>query len=72
MLKLLSVSGELAWLVVQHFLLSLHYGTKYYYQTIPRIITLWLDLGTEVFRGGQRPTEFVPDDQSGIFIDKSI
>lgn len=53
----LSLSGELAWLVVQHYLLSLHYGTKYYYQTIPRIVTLWLDLGTEVYRGGQRPTE---------------
>lgn len=42
------LSGETASLVISNYLRSLAYGTKYVYQTLPRILTLWLDLGTQL------------------------
>ncbi|KAL2062316.1 hypothetical protein VTL71DRAFT_6582 [Oculimacula yallundae] len=40
--------GETAKLVIENYFRALSYGTKYIYQTLPRILTLWLDLGTQV------------------------
>ena len=37
--------GETAKLVCQNYLRSLPWGTKYIFQTLPRFLTLWLDLG---------------------------
>lgn len=48
MANFLSVNGETAKLVIQNYLRSLGYGAKYIYQTLPRILTLWLDLGSQV------------------------
>lgn len=42
------LSGSLIKLVIENFVRSTVYGTKYYYQTLPKILTLWLDLGMEV------------------------
>ena len=42
--------GEMAKLVIENYLRSLTYGTKYIYQTLPRLLTLWLDLGTQVIQ----------------------
>ena len=42
------VTGEIARLVIENYLRSLNFGTKYLYQTLPRILTLWLDLGAQV------------------------
>ncbi|KAI9795604.1 MAG: serine/threonine-protein kinase M1 [Piccolia ochrophora] len=42
------VTGETAKLVIHNYLRSLCFGTKYIFQTLPRILTLWLDLGFEV------------------------
>lgn len=42
------IIGETAKLVIENYLRSLSYGTKYIYQTLPRVLTLWLDLGTQV------------------------
>lgn len=42
------LTGEVAKLVVENYLRSLSYGTKYLYQTLPRILTLWLELGTRM------------------------
>ena len=42
------LTGEMAKLVIENYFRSLNHGTKYIYQTLPRIITLWLDLGTQV------------------------
>lgn len=42
------ITGETAKLVIQSYLRSLSYGAKYIFQTLPRILTLWLDLGFEV------------------------
>ncbi|KAH8660790.1 protein kinase-like protein rad3 [Tricladium varicosporioides] len=44
------LTGETAKLVIENYLRSLSYGTKYIYQTLPRILTLWLDLGTQVIQ----------------------
>ncbi|KAI5198982.1 hypothetical protein AUEXF2481DRAFT_78310 [Aureobasidium subglaciale EXF-2481] len=41
------ISGELTKLVIENYLRSVPFGSKYWYQTIPKIITLWLDLGME-------------------------
>ncbi|KAL9130247.1 MAG: hypothetical protein Q9217_001540 [Psora testacea] len=41
------ITGETAKLVVENYLRSLAFGAKYIYQTMPRILTLWLDLGTD-------------------------
>ncbi|KAF2733102.1 hypothetical protein EJ04DRAFT_295336 [Polyplosphaeria fusca] len=42
------LAGEMTKLVIENFIRSTVYGTKYYYQTIPKLLTLWLDLGMEV------------------------
>ncbi|KAF2097301.1 hypothetical protein NA57DRAFT_41563 [Rhizodiscina lignyota] len=42
-------TGETAKLVIDNFTRSLGFGAKYYYQTVPKILTLWLDFGQEVY-----------------------
>ena len=44
-----SSTANLAYLVCKQYGKSLAYGTKYLYQSLPRMLTLWLDLGTAVF-----------------------
>jgi serine/threonine-protein kinase ATR len=54
------LTGECAKLVIESYTRSLVYGTKYYYQTIPKLLTLWLDLGMLVAnppRGEPRDTQ---------------
>jgi len=41
------VTGEMAKLVIENYLRSLNFGTKYLHQTLPRILTLWLELGAQ-------------------------
>ncbi|KAI1337113.1 phosphatidyl inositol 3-kinase-like protein [Xylariaceae sp. FL0016] len=42
------LTGETAKLVVENYIRSLNYGTKYLYQTLPRILTLWLELAAQL------------------------
>ena len=42
------VAGEVTRLVIENYLRSLNSGTKYLYQTLPRILTLWLDMGAQL------------------------
>ena len=42
------ITGEMAKLVIENFIRSLSGGTKYIYQTLPKVLTLWLDLGAEL------------------------
>ncbi|KAH7316595.1 hypothetical protein B0I35DRAFT_354216 [Stachybotrys elegans] len=42
------ITGEIARLVIENYVRSLNSGTKYLYQTLPRILTLWLDLGANI------------------------
>lgn len=41
------ITGETAKLVIENYLRSLAFGAKYIYQTLPRILTLWLELGSD-------------------------
>ncbi|KAL8729547.1 MAG: hypothetical protein Q9166_004627 [cf. Caloplaca sp. 2 TL-2023] len=41
------LSGEMAKLVVENYIRSLAYGAKYIHQTLPRALTLWLELGVD-------------------------
>ncbi|XP_077988664.1 serine/threonine-protein kinase ATR-like [Glandiceps talaboti] len=40
--------GEIVLYVVKHFGHSLQYGNQYIYQSMPRLLTLWLDFGAKV------------------------
>ena len=44
------ITGEMAKLVIENYLRSLTMGAKHIHQTLPRILTLWLELGTDVGR----------------------
>ncbi|KAF2633644.1 hypothetical protein BU25DRAFT_381226 [Macroventuria anomochaeta] len=48
------LAGSLIKLVIENFVRSTVYGTKYYYQTLPKILTLWLNLGTDVMNVAPR------------------
>jgi len=50
------LSGEIARLVIENYLRSLNSGTKYLYQTLPRILTLWLDLGAQTDKAPEGKT----------------
>lgn len=50
------LTGETTKLVIENYIRSVPFGTKYWYQTIPKIFTLWLDLGMDALsrpRGDQ-------------------
>ena len=53
------LNGEMAKLVIENYLRSAMFGCKYLFQTVPKLLTLWLDFGVEVNRGISRE---VPDD----------
>lgn len=48
------LSGEHSKLIIENFTRALAFGSKYVYQAAPKIITLWLDLGTEVVEQTKR------------------
>jgi serine/threonine-protein kinase ATR len=41
--SIFSLSGEATKLVIDNYLRSLTYGTKYVFQTLPKLLTLWLE-----------------------------
>lgn len=47
------LSGEITRIVIENYLRSLHSGTKYLYQTLPRVLTLWLDLGAQMDKSAE-------------------
>jgi len=52
------LTGELGKLMIENYLRALHQGTKYLSQTLPRIITQWLELAAQVNK--------VPEGKKGI------
>jgi serine/threonine-protein kinase ATR len=42
------LSGECTKLVIDNYLRSMFFGPKYLYRTVPKVLTLWLDLGQEI------------------------
>lgn len=41
------LSGELGRALIGNYFRALHFGTKYLYQTLPRILTLWLEMAAQ-------------------------
>ncbi|KAF2398341.1 hypothetical protein EJ06DRAFT_538889 [Trichodelitschia bisporula] len=41
-------TGDVTKLVIENYVRSMTFGAKYYYQTVPKMLTLWLDFGMEV------------------------
>ena len=39
--------------IIRHYGHTLEYGSKYIYQSMPRMLTLWLDYGCNVPDGGE-------------------
>ena len=42
------VSGEAVKLVIENYMRALHYGSKYIFQAMPKVLTLWLEQASEV------------------------
>ena len=42
------VTGQVTRLVVENYVRALGHGTKYLHQSLPRVLTLWLDLGASI------------------------
>lgn len=53
------IFGEMTKLVIENYLRSVPFGSKYWYQTIPKIITLWLDLGMECLSKTRGDAQYV-------------
>jgi serine/threonine-protein kinase ATR len=42
-------------LVIENFMRSMVFGAKYYHQTVPKMLTLWLDLGADLHAAEKNP-----------------
>lgn len=47
------LSGELTKLVIDNSLRSIPFGNKYWHETIPRVLTLWLQLGMDSLKAAR-------------------
>ena len=47
------LGGEMTRLVVENLMRSIPFGNKYWHQSIPKVLTLWLDLGMETLQKGR-------------------
>ncbi|KAI9726160.1 MAG: serine/threonine-protein kinase M1 [Chrysothrix sp. TS-e1954] len=61
------LSGETARLVIENYLRSMQYGCKYLFETLPKLLTLWLDFGIEITRNVSKE---VPDDVRNLSIER--
>lgn len=55
------MTGELTKLVIDNSLRSIPFGNKYWHETIPRILTLWLELGTDCMVKGPREDQNISE-----------
>lgn len=46
-------TGEMVKMVIENLMRSVPFGTKYWHETIPKLLTLWLDLGMEALTRGK-------------------
>ena len=64
-------SGENVKLIIDNFLRAMGFGAKYNHETVPKLLTLWLDLGLEVHNIPSRQAK-EPDNASKIdWLEKS-
>ena len=54
------IVGETAKLVIENYLRSLAYGSKYILQTLPKILSLWLQLGDDVAKSDEHNQQYGP------------
>ncbi|KAK5108367.1 hypothetical protein LTR62_008397 [Meristemomyces frigidus] len=43
-------AGEMTKSVIENLMRSIPFGNKYWHETIPKVLTLWLDLGLEILK----------------------
>ena len=48
------LSGEMTRLVIENLLRSIPFGNKYWHQSIPKLLTLWFELGMETLHKASR------------------
>lgn len=48
------LTGECIKLAIDNYLRSMAFGSKYYYETVPKVLTLWLDFGAEIAEDDSR------------------
>ena len=48
------LTGECVKLAIENYLRSMVNGAKYYYETVPKVLTFWLDFGAEIVMDEQR------------------
>ena len=67
---------EVVVFVVKHFWQSLRYGNQYIYQSLPRLLSLWLDYGASVVEAEKkeraRQTQGAPQSQKLTNMKKSL
>nr|XP_022332154.1 serine/threonine-protein kinase ATR-like isoform X2 [Crassostrea virginica] len=71
-----SKQWEVVVFVVKHFWQSLRYGNQYIYQSLPRLLSLWLDYGASVVEAEKkeraRQTQGAPQSQKLTNMKKSL
>ncbi|KAK5718407.1 serine/threonine-protein kinase M1 [Elasticomyces elasticus] len=55
------LSGETTKAVIENLMRSIPFGNKYWHETIPKVLTLWLDLGLETQSRGQKEDQTIYD-----------
>ncbi|KAK1813304.1 serine/threonine-protein kinase M1 [Friedmanniomyces endolithicus] len=55
------LSGEMTKAVVENLMRSIPFGNKYWHETIPKVLTLWLDLGLETLSRAPREDHAIYD-----------
>ena len=51
--------SEFLQFIIRHYGHALEYGSKYIYQCMPRMLSLWLDFGSTVPDEGERNVELL-------------
>jgi hypothetical protein len=63
-----SLSGEASKLVVDNYLRSLAHGNKYVFQSLPKVLTLWLEHASAV----EQPFDPKRGDNAWVFIQSCL
>ena len=64
------IVGETSKLVIENYLRSLAFGSKYILQTLPRILTLWLQLGDDVVKPAEQNQQYGPSEDFLRFVQR--
>lgn len=49
------ITGDIQKLVTENFMRSMVFGAKYLYETVPKMLTLWLDLAADIHNAERNP-----------------